>query len=154
MRQSGTDIDDLAIPSWAYRAEDGDAAFDFSGMDLPGGDSSMLGKSFVDFAQWVFGPTGIRSLRLLAFGDFSYNGRFPVSTWLLCRRDLPVDAESSNRYLRFRTIKADGDTELWELYEREKYVLTACPTDSLFHPDWPEDESTTDESSTDESLAE
>lgn len=115
-----------------------DEPFDFASMELPSKRFPMLEKSFVDFAQWVFGPTGIRSLRLLAYGDFSYEGRFGNRALLLCRRDSARSNEDSadeeaSQFLRFREVKRGEDAELWELFEREKHVLTACPCDSLFH---------------------
>ncbi|PGH28185.1 hypothetical protein AJ80_00075 [Polytolypa hystricis UAMH7299] len=32
-----------------------------------------------DFAQWIFGPRGIRSVRVVAVGDFLYNGRYDAT---------------------------------------------------------------------------
>ncbi|KAF6842769.1 hypothetical protein CMUS01_02762 [Colletotrichum musicola] len=54
MRQSGKELYNY---SWATSAGREDVPFDFAGMDLPNGPLLNLGKSFVDFAQWVFEPT-------------------------------------------------------------------------------------------------
>jgi hypothetical protein len=141
MRQSGPDL--RRYSSWAKSAEEDDTDCDYSDIDLPAverGVFPQLGASFVKFAQWAFGPEGILSLRLLAYGDFSYNGRFGVATLLLCRREVPEalsrrggrSTRSSERFLRFREVKEREDWELWELYERELGILAACPTDTLF----------------------
>ncbi|KAK1965444.1 hypothetical protein LY78DRAFT_95204 [Colletotrichum sublineola] len=137
MRQSGPDLE--RYPSWAQSASEDDLPFDFAGIDLPVSSKfPTLGKSFVEFAQWVFGPSGIRSLRLLAYGDFSYDGRFERATLLLCRRDASCNTGDSgtkdaNRRLYFREVVKGEDAELWGLYEREKHVIVACPCDTLFH---------------------
>jgi len=135
MRQSGLDL--YSVPSWAERAGISDTDFDCTDMDLPvpKADIPKLGTEFALFAQWAFGPHGIPSLRLLAFGDFSHDGRFRDTTLLLCRREIPdtwgSDAGSSDTFLRFREMKKGEDRELWDLYERELGVLAACSTDSL-----------------------
>ncbi|KAJ9130920.1 hypothetical protein NKR23_g11970 [Pleurostoma richardsiae] len=129
MRQSGPAL--RYYSSWAKPA-DTDDTVDWAGMDLPDGKFPRLGRSFIEFAQWAFGSTGIQSLRLLAYGDFSYNERFAYSTLLLCRRDPPRGQEGDARFLRFREVKEGEDRELWELYERELCFLAACPTDALF----------------------
>src|ERR1700761_4120796 len=38
-----------------------------------------------EFAQWAFGPSGISSLRIIAFGDFYQQCRFKRSNALICR---------------------------------------------------------------------
>lgn len=130
MRQSGTDLPDSC---WASDAEDA-VPYDFASVGIPKGTFLKLGRAFVDFAQWVFGPTGIRSLRLLAYGDFYFDGRFDHATLLFCRQDTPdgvkdSDTEGASRRLNFREVFEGDDVELWELYKREKHVLAACPCD-------------------------
>lgn len=130
MRQSGPDFEHYA--SWSLRGKEDDVKFDQAGLSPRDDKLPWLGKSFGDFAQWVFGPTGILSLRLLAFGDFSYRGRFVKHNLLLCRRERPTQAathETQNLY--FRSVTVD-DQELWELVEKHFDVLEACPADSLF----------------------
>lgn len=139
MRQSGPDLS--FGHSWAKKAPTRPGtAFDYTGMDLPVpvAELPQLGTAFARFAQWVFGPDGISSPRLPAYGDFSYDGRFGSKTLLLCRREIPdtwstCDARYSNEFwfLRFRLMKEGEDRELWELYEREFGVLAACLTGSL-----------------------
>ncbi|SPN96652.1 uncharacterized protein DNG_00173 [Cephalotrichum gorgonifer] len=132
MRPSGADLSQCV--RWILGKKRSDPVFDPSGMDLPYGWNMELGKSFLDFAQWAFGPTGIRSLRLLAYGDFSYSLRFKPT--LLRRREVPCRSEDNNLFLRFDELRVGENQELWELwelYEQELHFLTACPTDTLMH---------------------
>ncbi len=62
------------------------------------------------------------------------SGRYKNTTLLICRRDVPKGKEEDVRYVRFRKIRqTNEDQELWELFNRERHVLTACPSDTLFH---------------------
>jgi hypothetical protein len=131
MRQSGPDLP--VSPNWAMTSsEEDDRRFNFDGMDFQGPQFPRFSTSFVEFCQWAFGPDGIRSLRLLVHGDFSYDGRFAHSALLLCRRDVPQDKENDDRFLRFRPVRPREDGALMELYKREMRVLQACPTGDLF----------------------
>lgn len=135
VRQSGLDLENY--PNWALASEDSDESSDEDNqdecgdahppdptpidVDPPEGEGcSGLRPSFVAFAQWAFGPAGIRSLRLLAVGDFTCDGRFKDGSLLLCRRDPPPPRDGG---AYFRRVDEEGDARLWELYEREKHVL-------------------------------
>lgn len=136
VRQSGPDLGHY--PSWAESADDDDPAFDIAAADFAGADFPALGTSFVEFAQWAFGPDGIRSLRLLAYGDFSYEGRFAEASLLFCRQEEAVGAGNGGKlgagpFLRFREVREGQDWELWDLFESENRFLRACPCDTLFH---------------------
>lgn len=126
----------MRYPYWANADERNEEVYDLSLKGIPEERLYRLGGPFKNLAQWVFGPNGIRSLRLLAYGDFSEDGRFQPSTLLLCRRDPPRDdgflgIDDASKQFSFREVRQGEDTELWELYEREKQVLEACPRDSL-----------------------
>lgn len=45
-----------------------------------------LPAELLGFANWAFGPNGLPTLQVLAFGDFSYDGRFHIHNKLFCRR--------------------------------------------------------------------
>lgn len=47
--------------------------------------SLVLTQPFREFAQWVFGPQGLPSLQVLAYGDFSPEGRPIRANFLLGR---------------------------------------------------------------------
>lgn len=130
MRQSGADFEHT--PKWSRYAPEDDG-FAEAKLDLPNEQTpGRVGKSFQEFAQWVFGPTGILSLRLLAYGDFSCDERFASDNLLLCRTERPPQVVSSDmQSLNFRSISVD-DKELWELYEKNADLLGACPVDSIF----------------------
>lgn len=136
LRQSGKDLE--YIPCWANANENNEEIHDLSLEGIPEERLYRLGGPFKDLAQWAFGPDGIRSLRLLAYGDFSGDGRFQQSNLLLCRRDPPrgidfLGMDDASQQFCFREVRPGEDTELWELYEREKQLLAACPRDSLLH---------------------
>lgn len=133
LRQSGKDLEHY--PYWANANEKGEEIFDLSFKGLPEERLYWLGDPFKNLAQWVFGPNGIRSLRLLAYGDFSGGGLYKPSTLLLCRRDESLGSHHAAQHFHFREVRPGEDTELWELYEREKHVLEACPRDSLLRLD-------------------
>jgi hypothetical protein len=52
--------------------------------DMDSDDDSMADDDLEEFANCAFGPDGLPTLKLLAFGDFSYDGRFHASNKLLC----------------------------------------------------------------------
>jgi hypothetical protein len=104
--------------------------------DTPGSDQSsrLLGQLYT-FANWAFGPGGFPVLEILAFGDFSYQGRFSRDTLLLCRDKSsgsltdPYSTEDVTE-LTFRNMrKTDG--ALWDLLKRNADFLEACPIDSI-----------------------
>jgi hypothetical protein len=74
------------------------------GSNLAAGSVDYL---LAQFAQWVFGPTGLPTFRLIAYGDFSYEGRFVRHNVLLCR-------DESTLKRSFRTL-AVTDTIYWAL---------------------------------------
>lgn len=78
-------------------------------------------KGLHEFAQWAFGPTGIPTLQLIAFGDFSQKCRFEQTNALLCR-----NSGGSQYYRRIET----GDIVLQELLEKHSDFMGACP---MFH---------------------
>jgi hypothetical protein len=45
---------------------------------------STLPKDVLRFAHWAFGHNGVPSLQVLAYGDFSFRGRYASKTYILC----------------------------------------------------------------------
>ena len=76
-----------------------------------------------DFASWAFGPSGLPDLEVLAYGDFSFQGRQP--NILLCR-------SGDDSVPGFRELKKE-DRRLWELVQKNTDFLEACPEDYLLH---------------------
>lgn len=87
-------------------------------------------KSLDDFASWAFGAQGIQSLRGIAFGDFSYNGRYADGNILLgrARESIAMGAQEGQKY----RVLGEDDMEHKEILKEYLGVLEACPTDSLF----------------------
>lgn len=133
LRQSGKDL--KHYPCWVNANEYDEEIYNLSLNGIPEERLHRLGGPFKNLAQWAFGPDGIRSLRLLAYGDFSGNGPFQRFNLLLCRRDEFLGTDYASQHFHFREVRPGEDTELWELYEREKHVLEACPRDSLLRLD-------------------
>ncbi|KAH8652838.1 hypothetical protein BGZ61DRAFT_216333 [Ilyonectria robusta] len=89
-----------------------------------GSGSTCLSDDFHGFADWAFGASGIPSLRILAYGDFSCSGRFEAHSFFLCRARLE---DSEVRY-RFYDPKLERDPELEDLLSQHDGFLQACPT--------------------------
>ncbi|KAF2180999.1 hypothetical protein K469DRAFT_590996, partial [Zopfia rhizophila CBS 207.26] len=82
---------------------------------------------------WAFRLEGFPALQILAFGDFSYQGRFARYNALLCRAisniDLTLDTpnQTSNT---FRPM-TENDGRLREYFDSYSNVLSSCPLDSI-----------------------
>lgn len=105
--------------------------------------STASSESFADlleFANWAFGPNGLPTLEVLAFGDFSHDSRFHAHNKLFCRhtqsiRNLENDTFQQSEdelILTFRSMRGD-DRELLDLINRNTEFLDACPTDSIIN---------------------
>merc|ERR1712093_626910 len=68
-----------------------------------------------EFTNWAFGPHGLPTLEVLAFGDFSYDTSQQIHDKLL---------------LTFRPVR-ENDRKLWDLIDRNTEFLKACHTDSI-----------------------
>lgn len=93
------------------------------------------------FAHWAFEPDGLTALQVLAFGDFSFRGRFADDQVLLCRQERRTsgsadDALSPTAHapeLTFRQVTGD-DRSLQALVDAQCDLLEACPGESLLGP--------------------
>lgn len=81
--------------------------------------------ALLEFARWAFGPKGLPNLRVLAFGDFSYDGRYKGKNVLLRRQGLfpPNGFSLTSREDVINSSGIDGPFDF----------LSACP----FHPLYP-----------------
>ena len=77
-----------------------------------------------EFARWAFGSNGLPKLRILAFGDFSYDGRHEERTVLLCRQ------RTGSRH-GFRLASRENVISLGGI-DKPFDFLGACPKDSLY----------------------
>lgn len=74
---------------------------------------------FLDFAQWAFGADGLPKLQVMAYGDFSFGGRFAKHNVIFCR------SPDGYRQLTRKDVPA------WDLLQKNMDMLTACPHDRL-----------------------
>ncbi|KAI2868709.1 hypothetical protein CBS147323_11290 [Aspergillus niger] len=95
-------------------------------------------QEFLLLAQWAFGPTGLPALQILAFGDFSHDGRYREQQILIRRRRIgeqPYPRVSSDREYSisssFCLVDSD-DHSLWEGLPLDgTQFLSACPGTGL-----------------------
>ncbi|KKZ61360.1 hypothetical protein EMCG_04005 [[Emmonsia] crescens] len=101
----------------------------------------------IKFVNWAFGRNGLPHLRILAYGDFSHQGRFKNSQLLFCRKGAAVSGVQAgnwfgSRYLTharasqlsFR-LMAEQDKELWRSLNLRPFDLGVCPTENLLLPE-------------------
>ena len=102
--------------------------------------STAKARNLLAFADWAFGPSGFRSLQILAYGDFSYGGRYARQQFLFRRSTafevslgqsgkIPPDA-GEEVPPTFHAM-ANADKTLWDLTEVPEEVLGSCPVDDL-----------------------
>ncbi|OJJ77880.1 hypothetical protein ASPBRDRAFT_113684 [Aspergillus brasiliensis CBS 101740] len=72
-----------------------------------------------NFAKWAFSADGLPNLSVLAWGDFSYEGRYSKFNMLLCR------SETGCRPL------SPSDVWLWGLVNDNMDMLAACPIEDI-----------------------
>lgn len=72
------------------------------------------------FAEWAFGPTGIASLEVIAYGDFAFPEISGERNAQLCRR---VDGSSSSS--SFQILEEESQA-LWEWTQSHMDALSAC----------------------------
>ncbi len=89
---------------------------------------TVLHDEFRHFADWVFGEDGIASLEMVAYGDFSCQGRFAADCFKL-RRGGSIDGQAHSYSFYFPESEVDPDLE--ELLSRHPGFLEACPTETL-----------------------
>ena len=72
-----------------------------------------------DFVELVLMAHSLAKLQTLAFGDFSYGGRYAEHNKLLCRSEGGFENLSAR------------ETPHWELGQGHMDMLEACPFDSI-----------------------
>ncbi len=115
--------------------EDADGSASMSGHPLSLLDATNLFPGIpphlVRFATWAFGPDGLPDLRILAYGDFSHQGRYGTHTILLCKNQATtLQADGFVSHWTFRLLTRD-DQYLQELVQRNMGMLGACAVDSI-----------------------
>jgi hypothetical protein len=83
-----------------------------------------LHQSFRDFADWVFGQEGIKSLQYIVTGDLSHGNRYCKNNSLICR--------SVGEGRKYRVISQGiGGPEWWDVKSRFGSALEACPVENI-----------------------
>ncbi|OQD77348.1 hypothetical protein PENANT_c113G11397 [Penicillium antarcticum] len=104
--------------------------------------ASAEAEEFVEFAEWVFGPTGLPKLQVLAFGDFSHNDRFQKQQFLTRRRYHENEQRYKNHQhaacihepnlSRSFCAASSADTFVWENLQVDgARFLSTCPASGL-----------------------
>lgn len=86
-----------------------------------------------DLASWAFGPDGLLNLQVLAYGDFSYQGRYIEDTFVFGRNRSANSLRGSTRSLDkssfgYSLLQKDERNDVMALYGD---FLEACPVDAL-----------------------
>ncbi|GKZ48145.1 hypothetical protein AbraIFM66951_011901 [Aspergillus brasiliensis] len=79
-------------------------------------------EDLCNLAKWAFSADGLPKLDVLAWGDFSYEGRYSKYNVLFCR--------SETGYRRL----SPSDVWLWDLVNDNMDMLAACPFDDITEP--------------------
>lgn len=87
-----------------------------------------LHPHLIGFAQAAFAPDGLPSLKILAYGDFSFGRRYSDDQIFLCR----ANPKTKGGILNFREL-LEEDEGLHVLLQKNMEALKACPVDTLFH---------------------
>jgi hypothetical protein len=92
-------------------------------------------RPFHDLAQWAFGPEGFASLQLIAYGDFSYDGRYAQNNLFLGRNvgELRYKVYRHEELMgnNLRDFWSDDERRFNKLIEKHSEMLSACPIDSI-----------------------
>lgn len=100
VRRTGSDMRDVSVTDDYVDDWNGDDSYstnlerirdlsDLSQSQMFGGRTRIkrCPPGLAEFAQWAFGPNGYPELQVLAYGDFSHEGRYERHKLLLCRRE-------------------------------------------------------------------
>jgi hypothetical protein len=75
---------------------------------------NKIDQDVLSFAEWAFSNDGLPELQVLAWGDFSYEGRYRKSTALFCRS-----------HEGFRSLTR-ADVQSWGFVQENVDMLAAC----------------------------
>ena len=108
-------------------------------LPMPSSQGPFVGisRDLLQLAQWAFSPDGLPNLQIIAYGDFSYDGRYTQYTELFCR-DQPIPQQCKDLKLTtpvqsiwtFRRLTKD-DVNLQSLVQDNLDMLGACAVDTI-----------------------
>ncbi|RAL03401.1 uncharacterized protein BO80DRAFT_376327 [Aspergillus ibericus CBS 121593] len=79
----------------------------------------VLDEHVIMFAHWAFSADGLPDLQVIAWGDFSYGGRYSKVNLLLCRNGDGI------------WHLTPSNTVAWNVFQDNLDMLAACPYDDL-----------------------
>ncbi|PCG88103.1 Hypothetical protein PENO1_112120 [Penicillium occitanis (nom. inval.)] len=90
--------------------------------------NAMAVSHLIRLADWAFGPEGVATLRILAYGDFSCGDRHKRQQAILVRVD--PDSIGSPPQRRPYTVVSQHEVFL-ETYKEVRDMVSACPLEAL-----------------------
>lgn len=93
-------------------------------------DLKRMPQNLKELALWAFGPRGISSLQVLAYGDYSFSGRFQDEYHTLVRQSWADPFMPGVKALPFRPLRS-SDAKMKEIIQENMDFLSTCPTDTL-----------------------
>lgn len=94
--------------------------------------NTMAIPHFVRLADWAFGPHGIETLKILAYGDFSCEDRHKKQQAILVRADLdtaPVSIYASSTGRPYRLVLQQN--EFFDKYLGVHDTISACSLENF-----------------------
>ena len=97
-------------------------------------------QEVLDFANWAFGPTGLPNLEVMAFGDFTHEGRHQKQSFVIRREylkppprnDSGLTSGASRWHRWFICIGDVNNPSLWSNVDVDgNRFLSACPDGDL-----------------------
>ncbi|RYP84407.1 hypothetical protein DL769_001196 [Monosporascus sp. CRB-8-3] len=93
-------------------------------------------REMTDLLDWIFGDEGIKSVELLAFGDFSCRGRYLDKSFIVRRRPTVANDDKEGNYspwVLYDQARHSGQKilRLEALLDRSYAFLRSAPTESL-----------------------
>lgn len=89
---------------------------------------AVASEDLAELAEWAFGVEGFPDLQVIAYGDFSNNGRFRKSTALLSRNTDSTASSSQSAHKNFVVLRPND----YDLQPQSMKTLTACPVSPIF----------------------
>lgn len=94
--------------------------------------NAMAVSHFIRLADWAFGPNGIDTLKVLAYGDFSCGDRHTRQQAILVREDSDIPASDSKDTLNRRPYRVVlQQSDFFETRMAAHDTISACPLESL-----------------------
>ncbi|EED22735.1 hypothetical protein TSTA_062230 [Talaromyces stipitatus ATCC 10500] len=94
--------------------------------------NSMAVSHLLSLANWAFGPNGIKTLNILAYGDFSCGDRYKKQQAILVRADPdagPISMSTASKRRPYRIVLHHSD--FFDKHVGAHETISACPLETL-----------------------